>query len=81
MYTRDCGVTGSGLARCRNGIGSNLGPTPCNDVKMVLTSVMLGAIHKQLKLGGMTWPKIGATHCYEQLGPTDKGRAIKGLVV
>ncbi len=27
----------------------------------------------------MPWPKIGVTHYLTQLGPPDKGRAIKGL--
>ena len=30
---------------------------------------------------GMTSPKTGATHYHVQLGLSDKGRAIKGLVV
>ncbi len=29
----------------------------------------------------MPWPKTGATQYHEQLGLTDKGREIKGLVV
>ena len=29
----------------------------------------------------MSWPQTGATHCHAQLGPPDKGRTIKGLVV
>ncbi len=29
----------------------------------------------------MHWPQTGATHYHAQLGPPDKGRAIKGLVV
>ena len=29
----------------------------------------------------MPWPKTGATQCHAQLGLSDKGRAIKGLVV
>ena len=30
---------------------------------------------------GMPWPKTGATQYHAQLGLTDQGRAIKGLVV
>ena len=29
----------------------------------------------------MPWPQTGASHCHAQLGPPDKGRAIKGLVI
>ena len=29
----------------------------------------------------MPWPKTGETHYHAQLGPPDKGRAIKGFVV
>ncbi len=29
----------------------------------------------------MPWPQTDATHYHAQLGPPDKGRAIKGLVV
>ena len=29
----------------------------------------------------MHWPQAGATHYHAQLGLTDNGRAIKGLVV
>ena len=29
----------------------------------------------------MPWPQSNATHYHAQLGPPDKGRAIKGLVV
>ncbi len=29
----------------------------------------------------MPWPQTGATHYHTQIGPSDKGRAIKGLVV
>ena len=29
----------------------------------------------------MPWPLTGATHNHAQLGPPDKGRAIKGFVV
>ena len=32
-------------------------------------------------MGGMPWPKTGATQYHEQLGLPDKGHAIKGLVV
>ena len=32
-------------------------------------------------MGGIPWPKTGATHYHAQLGLPDKGRAIKGLVV
>ncbi len=30
---------------------------------------------------GMPWPQTGATQYHVQLGPSDKGRAIKWLVV
>ncbi len=33
------------------------------------------------KLGGMPWPGTCVKHYHAQLGPPDKGRAIKGLVV
>ncbi len=33
------------------------------------------------RVGGMPWPQIGATQYHSQLGLSDKGRAIKGLVV
>ena len=33
------------------------------------------------KNSGMPWPKTGATHYHTQLGLSDKGRAIKELVV
>ncbi len=29
----------------------------------------------------MPWPQTGVTHYYAQLGPPDKDRTIKGLVV
>ena len=29
----------------------------------------------------MPWPQTGATHYHAQLEPSEKGRAIKGLVV
>ena len=29
----------------------------------------------------MPWPKTDVTHYHAQLGPSDKGRTIKGLVV
>ncbi len=29
----------------------------------------------------MPWHKSGATHYHAQLGPPDKGRSIKGLIV
>ena len=29
----------------------------------------------------MPWPETGTTDYHAQLGPSDKGRAIKGLVV
>ena len=31
--------------------------------------------------GGMPWPQTGTTHYQAQLGPQDKGHAIKGLIV
>ena len=31
--------------------------------------------------GGIPWPQTGTTHYQAQLGPQDKGPAIKGLVV
>ncbi len=31
-------------------------------------------------VGGMPWPKIGATDYYSQLGLLDKGHEIKGFV-
>ncbi len=34
-----------------------------------------------LRVGGMPWPKTGATQYHAQLGLSDKGRAVKGLVV
>ncbi len=33
------------------------------------------------RVGGMPWPKTGATQYHAQLGLPDKGRAIKGMVV
>ena len=50
-------------------------------VKMVPSTAMSGVQHKQLRVGGMPWPKTGAIHCHKQLGLLDKGRAIKELVV
>ena len=29
----------------------------------------------------MPWPRTGVTHCHVYLGPSDKGRAIKGFIV
>ena len=34
-----------------------------------------------ISIGGMHWPKRGATQYYAQLGLPDKGRVIKELVV
>ncbi len=34
-----------------------------------------------VRVGGMPWPKTGATIYQAQLGLPDNGRAIKGLVV
>ena len=33
------------------------------------------------KVGGMPWPKTGASHYHAQIGLPDKGYAIKVLVV
>ncbi len=34
-----------------------------------------------MSMGGMYWPKPAATHYFSKLGLTDKGHAIKELVV
>ncbi len=45
--------------------------------------LQLCQVHKvnSLEYEEMPWPKTGATHYHSQLGPIDKGRVIKELVV
>ena len=44
---------------------------------MVPTAAMSDARHYLTEYGGLSWPKIGATHYHAQLGLVDKGCATK----
>ena len=51
------------------------------DKKMVPTAAMSGARHKYLELGECLGPKEAQLITMHSQDPSDKGRAIKGLVV
>ena len=59
-------------------MGSILDP---KTLKVVPTDAMSDAQHLKCEYEGLHWPQTGATQCHAHLGLSEKGRAIKALVV
>ena len=51
------------------------------DVLVITYCCYVRCATSEVCVGGMSWFKTGTTQYYAQLGLSDKGRAIKGLVV
>ncbi len=64
-------------------MGSNLGSKlhPTKDVKNCSHCCSVRCAALIIKVGGMLWPKNGATYYKTYLGLPDKGNLIKELVV